>query len=68
MSSELCDVDVIYCHHTDEAVLVKVDPRGEGVWVPMSLIEDWDSPSTLEREDDITITLPEWAALEKGLI
>lgn len=61
MKSRLTDIDVELRHETASAVLVSVDGE-KSVWLPLSQIEV--EPNGLLH----TITLPEWLALEKGLI
>jgi len=51
-------------HMTNAAVLVN-DGTKEA-WIPKSKIEDYTDE--LETGHSITIFLPEWLALEKGLI
>lgn len=60
MKSNIVDVDVIVVHQTEKAVLVKTDEGGEGVWLPLSQVE-------LDEAAGV-VTLPEWLALERGLI
>ena len=56
--------DVEVTHRTENAVLVHTGNKEESVWLPVSQIEISDSgfPGI------VTVTLPEWLALEKGLI
>jgi len=56
--------DVEVMHRTQKAVLVHTGNKEESVWLPVSQIEISDSGF----EGIETITLPEWLALEKGLI
>ena len=44
-------------HETDSAVLVEID--GEDIWIPKSQI------TTMS---DFDLDIPEWLAIEKGLI
>jgi mRNA degradation ribonuclease J1/J2 len=69
--SELVDVSVAIRAETDAAVLVysgdyKTDTEGKKIerriWLPKSqIVID-------ESHKEITVTLPEWLAIEKGLI
>jgi hypothetical protein len=71
------EVSVDFITHTDMAVLVTDGGERDAVWLPKSLIsdvdytdtrpdaEDWDD---LVRGDTITVTIPEWLALDRGLI
>lgn len=62
--SDLVDVVVHLHHRTDKAVLVSDDGnRAKAVWLPLSQIEIEE----LSR-GTVTVTLPEWLALDKGLI
>jgi hypothetical protein len=62
--SNIIDVDLHLHHKTAAAALVSdtADPK-DAVWMPLSQIE-------LDGEigETCTVTLPEWLALEKGLI
>lgn len=51
--------DVELCHETDDAILIS-DSEGARAWLPKSKCEYDDSDNTLQ--------LPEWLALDKGLI
>jgi len=63
--SDIIDIFMRVKHRTEKAVLV-TDEKDEGdeVWLPLSQIE-------IEMDDDpkyATISLPEWLALDKGLV
>lgn len=45
-------------HETDKAFLIKF-AEGE-IWIPKSQVKDLD-------KDGLTVTIPEWLAVEKGL-
>lgn len=66
MKSTVIDVTVMLHHRTDKAVLVSDDgdPKSAS-WLPLSQIDIDDSASS---GDAVEITLPEWLAVEKGLI
>ena len=56
--AKLVDIDAALNRETEHAILV--DHGGhEKVWLPKSLVED---------NRDGTFTMPEWLALDKGLI
>jgi len=58
----------IFCtieHTTDSAILI--DDGDKLVWIPRSLIEEMDGDEE-ELGSAITISIPEWKALEEGLI
>ena len=64
MGKLLIDIDVYVLHETEKAWRVTLDDPKEGVWVPKSQAE-------IEPSDDGTaaiLTLPEWLAIEKGLV
>lgn len=60
-SSDLVDIDVEIKHMTDKAVLVS--DGDNDVWLPLSQTE-------VEDNGDGTgvVTIPEWLAIEKGLL
>ena len=56
--SDLVDIDATVQHQTDAAYLL--DHGGAApAWVPKSQVED---------NGDGTFTMPEWLALEKGMV
>lgn len=55
--SNLVDIEAELQHETDMAFLLNAE--GVQVWVPKSLVEN---------NEDGTFTLPEWLAMEKGLV
>lgn len=64
MKSDLIDITVHLLHETDRAVLVTGSTPDKGVWLPLSQIE-------IEPADTgglHVVTLPEWLAIERGLI
>lgn len=62
--SDLVDISVTLHHRTAKAVLVSDSgDRDKAVWLPLSEIEIEDKGRGL-----FEVTLPEWLALEKGLI
>ncbi len=64
MRSDVIDITVQRLHETDKAVLVTDSIPEKGVWLAKTLIEI--EPSAVGGL--FTVTLPEWLALEKGLI
>lgn len=64
MKSDLIDITVHLLHETDRAVLVTDSTPEQGVWLPRSQIEI--EPS--DRGGLHVVTLPEWLAMERGLI
>ncbi|UXU73777.1 MULTISPECIES: hypothetical protein [unclassified Paracoccus (in: a-proteobacteria)] len=64
MRSNVIDLDVQVLHETDKAVMVTPDVPDNGVWLPKSQIE----LSETGIAGIMTVTLPEWLALERGLI
>lgn len=64
MKSDLIDLDVQVLHQTDKAAMVTLDVPDNGVWLPKSQIELNETGIA----GIMTVTLPEWLALDKGLI
>ena len=62
--SNIIDIDVEVTARTEKAVLVHTGNKEEAAWLPLSQIEI--EPSGVGGIE--TVTLPEWLALEKGLI
>ena len=62
--SNIIDLDVAIEAKTGKAVLVHTGIKEQAVWLPLSQIEI--EPTGFSGIE--TITLPEWLALEKGLI
>jgi len=66
MKSDIIDLRLVLVAQTEKAILVNEneDNSGKSIWLPKSKVEF----------DDVTIgtittvTLPEWLALDKGLI
>lgn len=64
MKSDLLDLKVMRHAETERAVLVSDDGDSKkAVWLPKQNVEIENGP-----HGTVTITLPEWLALEKGLI
>lgn len=62
--SDLVDIAVQLHHQTERAILVSDDgDREKAVWIPLSQCE-------VERKRDgtVIVTMPEWLAIEKGLV
>lgn len=64
MKSDIIDIDVAVEARTEKAVLVHDGDKNNAVWLPLSQIEI--SPTGIGGIE--TVSLPEWLALEKGLI
>lgn len=64
MKSNIIDLDVQLLNTTEKAVLVTLDIPENGVWLPKSQVE----LSETGIAGIMTVTLPEWLALDKGLI
>jgi hypothetical protein len=64
MKSNVIDIDVEVTARTAKAVLVHTGNKEEAAWLPLSQIEI--EPSGVAGIE--TVTLPEWLALDKGLI
>lgn len=65
MKSDIIDIDVEVVHRTDKAVLVHTGDKERAAWLPFSQIEIEPNGAFDGIE---TVSLPEWLALEKGLI
>lgn len=53
---------------TESAICVRDGDHDEGVWLPRSKVE-WERKSPMYRRPMIIeITLPEWLAMDRGLI
>ena len=64
MKSDLIDLEMLLHHETEKAILISDDgDEKHAVWIPKSACE-------FERKDAslVTVTMPEWQALDKGLI
>jgi hypothetical protein len=68
VKSDLVDLNVEIKHQTAQAVLIfdpEDDERTKTIWLPHSQIE-------IEYKDQhkrfATVTMPEWLAIEKGLV
>lgn len=67
MKSDLVDITVQLHAATAKAILVSDDgDKAKAVWLPLSLIE-WDRPPS-KPPYIVEVTLPEWLALDKGLL
>lgn len=65
--NDLVNISVILAHKTPKAILVKKDEDDKnGIWLPLSRVE-YD-PSDARAGTIILLTLPEWLALNEGLI
>ena len=64
MKSNIIDIDVEVTARTEKAVLVHTGDKAKAAWLPLSQIEI--GPSGFAGIE--TVTLPEWLALDKGLI
>lgn len=62
--TEIVDIDVRLLHETEKAVLITTDVPENGVWIARSLIEIEESGV----KGIHTVSLPEWLAMEKGMI
>lgn len=64
MKSDVIEIDVEVTARTEKAALVHTGNKEEAVWLPLSQIEI--VPTGIGGIE--TVILPEWLALEKGLI
>ena len=61
--SNLTDVTVQLHHETPKAILVSDGCGGDQVWLAKSMIEVEEKGKGI-----VEVTLPEWLAIEKGLV
>jgi hypothetical protein len=64
MKSNVIDIDGAIEARTDKAVLFHTGNKEEAAWLPLSQIEVEETGVG----GIVTVTLPEWLALNKGLI
>lgn len=64
MRINLVDLDVQVVHETEKAVLVTLDVPDNAVWIPKSHCD----LSETGIGGVMTLTLPEYLAIEKGLV
>lgn len=65
-NEEPVELTVTICSWTGRAVEVHDGKRS--VWIPRSQLEDDIDDDEVEEGQEMTITIPEWLALDKGLI
>lgn len=59
---------VVLLSTTESAILITTNDDDEGVWLPRSKVE-WERKSPMFRRPEyIEITMPEWLAMDRGLI
>lgn len=64
MSRELVDLLLKLHHKTERAILVsETGEEKKAVWIPLSHCE-----VELRRNGMVNVTMPEWMAIEKGLV
>lgn len=64
MKSNIIDIDGAIEARTQKAVLFHTGDKSEAAWLPLSQIEIEETAFG----GIVTVTLPEWLALDKGLI
>ena len=64
MKSNIIDIDGAIEARTQKAVLFHTGDKSEAAWLPLSQIEIEETAFG----GIVTVSLPEWLALEKGLI
>jgi hypothetical protein len=68
MRSDLVDLLLFEHHRTAAAVLVSDDGEAKSaVWLPLSQVEITPTPSR-SGGSEVTVTVPEWLATERGLV
>lgn len=64
MKSDLIDVTMQIHHRTERAILASDDgDKEKAVWLPLSQVE-----VSMKDGGTAEITMPEWLAVEKGLV
>ena len=66
--SKIVEVDCEVEHSTDKAYLVSTGTTKEPVWVPKSVVDDYSFDTVNGAEVITSIFIPEFIAIEKGLI
>jgi hypothetical protein len=67
-AGEPIEVAIVVKRSTPKAILVN-HGAGEEVWIPKSQISDWcDGPDDEPGEGTTSIFIPEWLAIEKGMV
>jgi hypothetical protein len=62
--SDLVEVDIVLHHETDKAYLVSTDgKRDKAVWIPKSQCQQVDGEG-----QHWTLEMPEWLAIDRGLV
>jgi hypothetical protein len=61
-ASDLTDLTLDWVTETADAIAVRLE--GRKVWLPKSAIEYERDPA----KRSVTVTLPEWLAIDKGLV
>ena len=62
--SEIVDIEMQLHHETPKAILCSKDgDRKTAIWLAKSLVE-----YVIKKQNIILVTMPQWVALEKGLI
>lgn len=65
MKSDLVDIEGMRHRTTERAILFsETGDKADAVWLPLSLIEI-ESRGTANH---VTVTMPEWLAIDKGLV
>lgn len=68
MNNGIIEIDVVVKRTTDKAILVNFGVPEE-VWIPKSQVTDWsDGPDDAPGYGTTTIFVPEWLAIEKGMV
>lgn len=67
--TRVVDLEGYQFHETGKALLFGLDEKkkSDAVWLPLSQIEVEDK-GILHLSGPVEVTLPEWLAIEKGLV
>ncbi len=58
--------EVLVDRDQDEAILVSTPEQEQGVWIPRSMISDRES--SVKTGELIAFHIPEWLAVDRGLV
>ena len=64
MSNERVEIDVEFVDSTESAILVE-DADDKKIWLPLSQVEILEEALSGEG---LKLSIPEWLAIEKGLV
>lgn len=66
-TDDLVEVNVLYIANDEERVRVE-DADGNKLWLPKSEISDGWEGEHVDQFDMLTLTIPQWLAVDRGLV